>query len=187
GPSGVGKTSLLEVLLGFRTPDTGEVVVGEVPLPELDPAAWRAKIGYLPERPWLLPGSIAANVRLGRPEATDAEVERALSAASALEFVDRLPAGIATSVGEDGAWLSGGERLRIGLARVFVADPAVVLLDEPTAQLDPESEAAVLAALVRLATGRTLVTVTHRTALLPEHDQVLQLADGRLRHPESVG
>ena len=187
GPSGVGKTSLLEVLLGFRTPDAGEVVVGGVPLPELDPAAWRAKIGYLPERPWLLPGSIAANVRLGRPEATDTEVDRALASASALEFVHRLPAGTATQVGEDGAWLSGGERLRIGLARVFVADPAVVLLDEPTAQLDPQSEAAVVTALVRLARGRTLVTVTHRTALLPDHDRVLELADGRLRQPEAVG
>ena len=187
GPSGVGKTSLLEVLLNLRTPDAGEVLVAGVPLPELDPAAWRARIAYLPERPWLLPGSIAANVRLGRPEATDAEVERALAEAAALEFVRRLPDGIATRVGENGARLSGGERLRIGLARVFVADPAVVVLDEPTAQLDPDSEAAVVSALARLARGRTVVTVTHRTALLPEHDRVLELADGRLRQPEAVG
>ena len=187
GPSGVGKTSVLEVLLGFRTPDAGEVVVAGGPLPEPDPNAWRAKIGYLPERPWLLPGSIAANVRLGRPEATDAEVERALAAAAALDFVRRLPDGMATRVGEDGAWLSGGERLRIGLARVFVADAAVVVLDEPTAQLDPESEATVLTALTGLTRGRTVVTVTHRTALLPEHDRVLELAEGRLRSPQAVG
>jgi ABC-type multidrug transport system fused ATPase/permease subunit len=184
GPSGVGKTSLLEVLLGLRTPDSGAVLVAGVPLLELDPAAWRAKVGFLPERPWLLPGSIAANVRLGRPEASDADVERALAAAAALEFVRRLPDGIATRVGENGARLSGGERLRIGLARVFVADAAVVLLDEPTSQLDPGTEAAVLGALAEVARGRTVVTVTHRAALLPEHDRVLELTGGRLRESQ---
>jgi ATP-binding cassette, subfamily C, bacterial CydD len=187
GPSGAGKTSLLEVLLGFRTPDGGEVLVAGIPLREVDPEVWRARIGYLPERPWLLPGSIAANVRLGRPDATDADVQRALGRAAALEFVRRLPAGIDTPVGEDGAWLSGGERLRIGLARVFVAEAAVVVLDEPTGQLDPGSEAAVRTALAELARDRTVVTVTHRTALLTEHDRVLELTGGRLREMAAVG
>jgi thiol reductant ABC exporter CydD subunit len=186
GPSGGGKTTLLDVLLGFRTPDTGEILVAGVPLSEVDPDAWRATIAYLPERPWLLPGSIAANVRLGRSDATDAEVERALARAAALDFVRRLPDGTATRVGEDGAWLSGGERLRIGLARVFVADAAVVLLDEPTSQLDPGTEAAVLTALAEVARGRTVVTVTHRSALLPEHDRVLELTGGRLREAQVV-
>jgi ATP-binding cassette, subfamily C, bacterial CydD len=187
GPSGAGKTSLLEVLLGFRTPDGGEVLVAGIPLREVDPEVWRARIGYLPERPWLLPGSIAANVRLGRPDATDADVQRALGRAAALEFVRRLPAGIDTPVGEDGAWLSGGERLRIGLARVFVAEAAVVVLDEPTGQLDPGSEAAVRTALAELARDRTVVTVTHRTALLTGHDRVLELTGGRLREMAAVG
>jgi ATP-binding cassette subfamily C protein CydD len=186
GPSGVGKTTLLEVLLGFRAPDTGEILIAGVPLSEVDPDVWRAKIAYLPERPWLLPGSIAANVRLGRPDATDAEIERALARAAALDFIRRLPDGIATRVGEDGAWLSGGERLRIGLARVFVADAAVVLLDEPTSQLDSGNEAAVLTALAEVARGRTVITVTHRPALLPEHDRVLELTGGRLREAQVV-
>jgi ATP-binding cassette, subfamily C, bacterial CydD len=186
GPSGVGKSTLLQVLLGFRTPDAGEVLVAGLPLSEVDPDAWRARIAYLPERPWLLPGSIADNVRLGRADATDAEVQRALDRAAAGDFVRRLPDGLATRVGEDGAWLSGGERLRIGLARVFVADAAVVLLDEPTSQLDPGTETAVLTALAEVGRGRTVVTVTHRSALLPEHDRVLELTDGRLRETQVV-
>ena len=186
GPSGIGKTSLLEVLLGLREPDAGTVLVAGIPLPEVEPGDWRARVGYLPERPWLLPGTIAANVRLGRPGATVAEVEQALARAAALGFVRRLPAGPETPVGEDGAWLSGGERLRIALARVFVADPAVVVLDEPTAQLDPGTEEEVLSALAELARGRTVVTVTHRAALRSEHDRVLELVGGRLRETEAA-
>lgn len=183
GPSGAGKTTAARLLLGFGTPDEGEVLIDGVPLPELDLDAWRARVAYVPERPWLLPGSVAENVRLGRPGASDAEVHAALARAQALDVVRRLPRGVDTELGEDGARLSGGERLRLALARVFVADAALVVLDEPTSQLDPDSEAAVLAALAELAEGRTVLTITHRDAPLALHDRVVRLVDGRVVAP----
>jgi ABC-type multidrug transport system fused ATPase/permease subunit len=180
GPSGAGKSSVLRLLLGFTAPDAGDVLVDGVPLAALDADAWRARVAHVPERPYLLPGTVADNVRLGRPDATDAEVEAALQSAHALEFVRRLPRGLDTLLGEDAARLSGGERLRLALARAFVKDAAVVLLDEPTSQLDAGTEAAVLAALAELAQGRTVLTVTHRSAPLHLHDRVVELHDGRI-------
>jgi ATP-binding cassette, subfamily C, bacterial CydD len=186
GPSGGGKTSLAHVLLGFRSPDEGEVLVDGVPLPSLDAGSWRAHVAHVPERPWLLPGSVAENVRLGRPDAGDDEVERALARAHALGFVRALPQGMATPLGEDAARLSGGERLRLAIARAFLKDAGVVVLDEPTAHLDGGSEAEVLAALDALAEGRTLLTITHRPAPLLLHDRVVRLEDGRLLEPEAL-
>ena len=176
GPSGAGKTSAVRLLLGFGTPDEGAVLVGGVPLTELDREAWRARVAYVPERPWLLPGTVAENVRLGRPDATDDEVATALRRANAWTFVVGLPRGVDTPLGEDAARLSGGERLRLALARAFVKDAALVVLDEPTSQLDAASEAEVLAAVDELARGRTLLTVTHRTAPLALHDRVVGIA-----------
>ena len=184
GPSGAGKSSLVRLLLGLHEPDQGRVLVDGTPLADLDGEGWRALVGYVPERPWLLPGTVADNVRVGRADATDAEVEQALAAAHALDFVRALPDGTATRLGEDGARLSGGERLRLALARALVKDPAVLLLDEPTSQLDPAAEAAVVAALHEAAAGRTLVTVTHRSAPLGLHDRVVELDGGRVREPE---
>jgi ATP-binding cassette, subfamily C, bacterial CydD len=180
GPSGAGKSSVLRLLLGFTAPDAGNVLVDGVPLAALDADAWRARVAHVPERPYLLPGTVADNVRLGRPDATDAEVEAALRSAHALEFVRRLPRGLDTPLGEDAARLSGGERLRLALARAFVKDAAVVLLDEPTSQLDAGTEAAVLAALADLAQGRTVLTVTHRSAPLHLHDRLVELHEGRV-------
>lgn len=178
GPSGAGKSSVARLLLGFLTPDDGAVLVDGVPLHDLDPDAWRASIAYVPERPFLLPGSVLDNVRLGRADATLPEVQEALRRAHVLDVVERLPHGLQTQLGEDGARLSGGERLRIALARAFVKDAALLVLDEPTAHLDPESEAAVLAALDEVAEGRTVVTITHRTAPLALHDAVVTIEDG---------
>jgi thiol reductant ABC exporter CydD subunit len=184
GPSGAGKSTAVRLLLGFTAPDQGDVLVDGVPLTRLDPDAWRARIAYVPERPWLLPGTVADNVRLGRPDATREQVERALDRAHARDVVARLPQGLDTPLGEDGARLSGGERLRVALARAFVKDAAVVVLDEPTSQLDAASEAEVLAALRELAEGRTIVTVTHRVAPLALHDRVVRIEDGALSAPE---
>ena len=186
GASGAGKTSLVRLLLGLAVPDEGEVLVDGRPLSELDVDAWRARTAYVPERPWLLAGTVADNVRVGRPGATDAEVVRALERAHVLDVVLRLPQGLDTTLGEDGARLSGGERLRIALARAFVKDAAVLVLDEPTAQLDADTEADVLAALRDLADGRTVVTVTHRSAPLDLHDRVVEVVDGAVREPEPV-
>jgi ABC-type multidrug transport system fused ATPase/permease subunit len=157
-----------------------------VPLPALDPDAWRARVAYVPERPYLLSGTVADNVRLGRPDATDAEVATALRRAHATGFVNGLRHGVDTPLGEDGARLSGGERLRIALARAFVKDADVVVLDEPTSQLDAGTEAEVLDALADLAEGRTVVTITHRAAPLALHDRVVEIADGVLHEPEPV-
>jgi thiol reductant ABC exporter CydD subunit len=175
GPSGAGKTTAVRLLLGFTAPDAGAVLVGGVPLADLDPDAWRARVAAVPERPWLLPGTVADNVRLGRPGATDAEVEEALARAGLLDLVRRLPRGTATPLGEDAARLSGGERVRLAIARAFVKDADLLVLDEPTGQLDAATEQEVLAALDDLARGRTLVTVTHRTAPLALHERVVEL------------
>lgn len=180
GPSGAGKTTLARLLLGFGAPDAGEVLLDGVPLREVDGDAWRTRVAYVPERPWLLAGSVADNVRLGRPDADDEAVRTALRRARALAFVDRLPQGLDTPLGEDGARLSGGERLRVALARALVADPALVVLDEPTSQLDAEGEADVVAALQALAEGPTLLVVTHRAAPLALADRVVRLVEGRL-------
>ncbi|MEU6550703.1 thiol reductant ABC exporter subunit CydD [Streptomyces sp. NPDC046915] len=175
GPSGVGKSTLLNVLLGFVRPDAGQVRIGGVDLAGLDPAQWRSRIAWVPQRPHLYAGTIAENVRLARPGADDEAVRRALRDAGALEFVDALPEGVATVLGEDGAGLSAGQRQRLALARAFLADRPVLLLDEPTAALDGATEADVVAAVRRLAVGRTVLLVVHRPALLEVADRVVRL------------
>lgn len=176
GPSGVGKSTLVNVLLGFIEPAVGRVLVGGAELASLDLAEWRSHVAWVPQRPHLYAGSIAENVRLARPDADDEAVRRALADAGALEFVDALPAGLDTVLGEDGAGLSAGQRQRLALARAFLADRPVLLLDEPTASLDGETEAEVVEAVRRLAVGRTVLLVVHRPALLGVADRVVRLA-----------
>ncbi|GEC07536.1 ABC transporter [Streptomyces spinoverrucosus] len=175
GPSGVGKSTLLNALLGFVRPTEGRVRIGGVDLAEVDLEQWRARIAWVPQRPHLYAGTIAENVRLARPDADDAAVRRALADAGALAFVDALPQGVDTVLGEDGAGLSAGQRQRLALARAFLADRPVLLLDEPTAALDGETEAEVVAAVRRLAAGRTVLLVVHRPALLGVADRVVRL------------
>ncbi|MFJ4644915.1 thiol reductant ABC exporter subunit CydD [Streptomyces bobili] len=175
GPSGVGKSTLLNALLGFVRPTEGRVSVGGTDLTDIDLEQWRSRIAWVPQHPHLSAGTIAENVRLARPDADDVAVRRALGDAGALEFVDALPAGAGTVLGEDGAGLSAGQRQRLALARAFLADRPVLLLDEPTAALDGETEAAVVAAVRRLAAGRTVLLVVHRPALLAVADRVVRL------------
>jgi thiol reductant ABC exporter CydD subunit len=175
GPSGCGKSTLLSVLLGFIVPERGSVRVGEVDLAELDPDAWRARIAWVPQRPHLFAASIAENVRLGRSEASEDEVRAAIAAAGLDDVVAKLPDGMRTVLGDRGAGLSAGERQRVGLARAFLRDSPLLLLDEPTANLDGQTEHEVLAAVRRLAKGRTVVLVAHRPALLDLADRVLPL------------
>ncbi|MGW7078994.1 thiol reductant ABC exporter subunit CydD [Streptomyces sp. NPDC054866] len=187
GPSGVGKSTLLDVILGFVEPAEGRVRVGGVDLAEVAPERWRERIAWVPQRPHLYAGSIAENVRLARPDADDASVRDALEAAGAWEFVAALPGGVETPLGEDGAGLSAGQRQRLALARAFLADRPVVLLDEPTAALDGETEEGVVEAVRRLAVGRTVLLVVHRPALLGVADRVVRLEapvdEARLRGP----
>ncbi|WP_330235922.1 thiol reductant ABC exporter subunit CydD [Streptomyces sp. NBC_00566] len=175
GPSGAGKSTLLSVLLGFVRPTEGRVRIGGADLADLDLEEWRSRIAWVPQRPHLYAGTIAENVRLARPDADDTAVHRALADAGALEFVDALPAGADTVLGEDGAGLSAGQRQRLALARAFLADRPVLLLDEPTAALDGATEADVVAAVRRLAVGRTVLLVVHRPALLEVADRVVRL------------
>ncbi|MGV9941768.1 thiol reductant ABC exporter subunit CydD [Streptomyces sp. NPDC003401] len=175
GPSGAGKSTLLSALLGFVRPTGGRVSVGGADLADIDLEQWRSRIAWVPQHPHLHAGTIAENVRLARPDADDAAVRRALGDAGALEFVDELPDGAATVLGEDGAGLSAGQRQRLALARAFLADRPVLLLDEPTAALDGETEAEVVAAVRRLAVGRTVLLVVHRPALLAVADRVVRL------------
>jgi thiol reductant ABC exporter CydD subunit len=175
GPSGAGKSTLLAVLLGFVRPDAGRVLVDWADVAAFDPDAWRARIAWVPQRPYLFAGTVADNIRLGRPDATDEEVRRAASDANALEFVDALPDGFATRLGEDGGGLSAGQRQRVALARAFLRDAPLLLLDEPTSNLDAESEAAVADAIRRAAAGRTVVLVAHRPALATLADRTVRI------------
>ncbi|WP_200425025.1 thiol reductant ABC exporter subunit CydD [Streptomyces sp. NE5-10] len=185
GPSGAGKSTLLDVVLGFTQPEAdGTVRVGGVDLAELDLAAWRERIAWVPQRPYLFAGTIAENVRLARPEAGDDQVRAALREAGADSFVDALPEGAATVLGEDGAGLSAGQRQRLALARAFLADRPLLLLDEPTAALDGETEAGIVDAVRRLAHGRTVLLVVHRPALLAVADRVVRI--GTAAGPEDV-
>ncbi|MFF8777707.1 thiol reductant ABC exporter subunit CydD [Streptomyces sp. NPDC015140] len=177
GPSGAGKSTLLNALLGFVTPSEGRIRIGGTDLSSLDPGQWHAQVAWVPQHPHLFAGTIAENVRLARPDADDLAVCRALRDAGALEFVDALPDGTGTVLGEDGTGLSAGQRQRLALARAFLADRPVLLLDEPTAALDGATEAEVVAAVRRLAEGRTVLLVVHRPALLEVADRVVRLAE----------
>ncbi|MFE3655050.1 thiol reductant ABC exporter subunit CydD [Streptomyces sp. NPDC059165] len=180
GPSGAGKSTLLDVVLGFVPPDEGTVRISGSDgnwsdLASVDLDAWRERIAWVPQRPYLFAGTVAENVRLARPDATEAEVGAALRDAGAHDFVAGLPQGADTVLGEDGAGLSAGQRQRLALARAFLADRPLLLLDEPTAALDGETEAGVVDAVRRLARGRTVLLVVHRPALLSVADRVVEL------------
>ncbi len=187
GPSGVGKSTLLNVILGFARPDEGQVRVGGRDLADLDPERWRSRIAWVPQRPHLFAGTIAENVRLARPDADDEAVVAALRDAGAYDFVAALPDGMLTALGEDGAGLSAGQRQRIALARAFLADRPLLLLDEPTASLDGESEAGIVDAVRRLAAGRTVLLVVHRPALLAVADRVVALEPRTDARTEACG
>jgi ATP-binding cassette subfamily C protein CydD len=193
GRSGAGKTSLLALLLRFAEPTAGRVLVttpdgGEVDLREVDPDEWRRRIAWLPQHPYLFDASVADNIRLGVPDASDEAVRRAARRAEAEAVIAALPEGYATPLGERGHRLSAGQRQRIALARAFlrqeVLDAPVVLLDEPTAHLDPEHAAAVRAGVGRLLQGRTGVVVAHDAGWADLADRVVHLDAGRVAAPE---
>jgi ABC-type multidrug transport system fused ATPase/permease subunit len=175
GPSGCGKTTLLQVLLGLLPVDPGRVSVDDVDLAAIDLATWRRLVAWVPQRPHLFATSLLGNITLGRPDATSDQVDRAVEDAGLGTLVDRLPRGLETPLGERGFGLSAGERQRLALARAFVLEAPVLLLDEPTANLDGDTEAAVLAAIRRMVTGRTVVIAAHRPSLVSLADQVVSM------------
>ncbi|MET8701014.1 thiol reductant ABC exporter subunit CydD [Kitasatospora sp. NPDC004723] len=180
GPSGAGKSTLLALFLGFTAPGAGRVLVDGTDLAALDPDDWLAQVAWVPQRPHLFAATVADNIRLGRPDATDAEVRAAARAACADGFAEALPQGYHTLLGEHGAGLSAGQRQRVALARAFLKDAPILLLDEPTAHLDPESEAAVTRATAELMRGRTAIVVAHRRSLLPHADRIVTVRAGAL-------
>jgi ATP-binding cassette subfamily C protein CydD len=180
GPSGAGKSTLVNLLLGFLQPQSGRILVGDTPLAEIDAAAWRRQLAWLPQRPRLFPGTVADNIRLGAPDAGLPAVQAAATRAQAAGFVAALPQGWDTRVGEAGHGLSGGQVQRIALARAFLRAAPLVVLDEATAHLDRDSETRVLAALQALAASTTLVMIAHRLHTVRTADRIAVLEDGRV-------
>jgi ATP-binding cassette subfamily B protein len=180
GPSGAGKSTLLQLLARFYDVDAGAVRVGGVDVRAMDSADLMSRIAFVFQDVYLFDGTIEENVRLGRPDATDAEVRAAAAAARLDEVVGRLPGGWTTNVGEGGALLSGGERQRVSIARALLKDAPVVLLDEVTSALDPVNEAAVHAGIERLMAGRTVVMVAHRLRTVRRADHIVFLDNGRV-------
>lgn len=180
GRNGAGKSTVFDLLLRFCAPTNGAVVVGGIDLAAWDNAAWRATLGYMPQETVLFRGTLADNIALGDPSADHAAIAQALEDAGGGSLLRRLPQGLRTVVGERGQGLSGGERQLIGLARLFLHDPRIVLLDEPTAALDGEVVPQVIAALERLAQGRTMVLITHSPLVLKPASRVVLLDAGRV-------
>jgi ABC-type multidrug transport system fused ATPase/permease subunit len=178
GPSGSGKSSILNLIMGFARPDKGQVLVGNTPLAQIQAGSWRDCIAWIGQNPVLFPGTIAANIRLGRPRATDAEVARAADQAGVMAFAAGFARQLETEIGEQGVGLSRGQAQRVALARVLLKDAPVLLLDEPTAGLDPQTEAQVMETVAAIAKGRTVVMATHSPA--PWVDRVVVLANGCL-------
>lgn len=179
GESGGGKSTVAALALRLLDPGSGRVSCGGVDLRDVDPAAWRRQVAWVPQRARMFAGTVADNVRLADPGASDRQVRAALAAAGAGRFVAALPDGTATRVGDGGRPLSAGESQRIALARAFLRDAPLLVLDEPTAHLDAETAVAVDAAIVRLAAGRTTLLIAHRSELAARADRVVVLAGGR--------
>jgi ATP-binding cassette subfamily B protein len=180
GPSGAGKSTTFHLLLRFYDPESGRILIDGVDIAQADPQAVRNRIGVVPQDTVLFAASARENIRYGRPDASDAEVEAAARAAAADEFVRRLPQGYDTFLGERGTRLSGGQRQRIAIARAILRDPPILLLDEATSALDAESERLVQEALQRLMQGRTTIVIAHRLATVLEADRIVVMDHGRI-------
>jgi len=180
GPSGAGKTTLARIVARLADPQGGTVTCGGVDLRQVEPRAWRARVAWVAQPGTLFAGTVEDNVRLARPGASAHDVALALRAAGAEELVASLPDGVRTRVGDGGRRLSAGQARRVTLARAFLDDAPLVVLDEPTAHLDSESAAAIEAAIARLASGRTVLLITHRAELAGRCDRIVELRDGRI-------
>ena len=180
GPSGAGKTTVFQLLLRFYDPSSGRVLLDGVDLRETDPVGVRRHIGLVSQEPTIFSASAMENIRYGRMEASDAEIRAAAEAAAATAFIERLPEGFDTHLGEKGVRLSGGERQRIAIARAILRDPAVLLLDEATSALDSESEHLVQAALEKVMAERTSVVIAHRLSTIRSADRIIVLDGGAI-------
>jgi ATP-binding cassette subfamily B protein len=190
GPSGAGKTTVFQLVYRFYDPQHGRVLIDGVPLAEADPAAFRQRLALVPQEPVIFSGTVAENIRFGRPDASDDDIRRAAETAAARDFIEALPQGFDAQLGEKGVRLSGGQRQRIAIARAILRNPAILLLDEATSALDAESERAVQMALDRVMNGRTTLIIAHRLATVLKADRIVVMDDGRIvaegRHAELV-
>jgi ATP-binding cassette subfamily B protein len=180
GPSGAGKSTLFHLLLRFYDPASGTISFDGTPVREADPQAVRSHVALVPQEPVVFAASARENIRFGRPDATDAEVERAAGLAHATEFIRRLPGGFDAALGERGVTLSGGQRQRIAIARAILRDAPLLLLDEATSALDAESETLVQTALEELMRQRTTLVIAHRLATVLSCDRILVMEHGRI-------
>lgn len=180
GPSGAGKTTLLDLVVGLLRPTEGRLLVDGVPLDELDLRHWRRQIGYVPQESVMVDESVAYNVTLGEVGISEEQIRTALRAADALDFVDALPEGLQTRVGEGGSRLSGGQRQRLAIARALVHEPRLLILDEATSHLDVEAQTAVIEAVKHLRGQLTILAVAHQDLLIQAADRVYRLAEGQL-------
>jgi ATP-binding cassette subfamily C protein CydD len=180
GPSGSGKTTIVNLLLGFVRADRGQITVNSTSLDRVAPESWRRHLAWIGQNPVLLHGTIRDNIRMGRPEASAAAIEAAARAARVLEFTAKLPEGLDTKVGELGQALSRGQAQRVALARVFLKDTPLLLMDEPTAGLDADNERLVMEAIGAFSCGRTLLLLTHRLTSLEKMDRILVMTGGKI-------
>jgi len=187
GRSGSGKSTLVNLLMRFVDPESGIVLANGVRITELPAKTWRENVALVPQRPHLFHGSVLENISLARPEASREEVEKAAELAGAAEFIGHLPDGYGTEIGERGARLSGGEAQRMAIARAFLKDAPVLVMDEPTSSLDPESERLVSEAVERLTRGRTVLVIAHRLGTVYGADRIAVLDDGKLAETGTHG
>ena len=180
GPSGAGKSTVLRLLMRFYDPLSGRITLDDVDLRNADPQAIRRRMAIVPQETAIFTESLRENIRYGRPDASDAEVERAAEVALVDEFVRALPEGYDTPLGENGMTLSGGQRQRIAIARAVLKDAPVLLLDEATSSLDSQSERLVQRALERLKAGRTTIVIAHRLATVRSANRILVVDEGRI-------
>jgi ATP-binding cassette subfamily B protein len=180
GPSGAGKSTVFALLLRFYDPGTGRILIDGADIRHCDTRDLRRAVALVPQDPVIFAASVSENVRFGRPGASSEDVKAACAAAHALEFIERLPQGFDTDLGERGVKLSGGQRQRLSIARAILADRPILLLDEATSSLDAESERQVAAALERLAHGRTTLIIAHRLATVRHADRIIVMDHGRI-------
>jgi ATP-binding cassette, subfamily B, bacterial len=180
GPSGAGKTTIFQLLLRFYDPQFGIIRIDSHDVRTLEPREWRSHIGLVPQDPVIFSTSAFENIRIGKPDATDDEVREAARVAAALDFLEALPDGLNTYLGEKGVRLSGGQRQRVAIARAIIRNPSVLLLDEATSALDAENETAIQAALERIMKERTTLVIAHRLATVVNADRIIVLSDGKI-------
>ena len=180
GPSGAGKSTIFQLLLRFFDPQDGRILFDGVDIADVDPRELRRNIALVAQDPAIFAGSIADNIRYGRPEASDAEVRAAAVAAAADEFIRRLPEGYEAKLGERGVTLSGGQRQRIAIARAILRNAPLLLLDEATSALDAENERLVQQGLANLMSGRTTIVIAHRLATIQRLKRIVVMDQGRI-------